>query len=206
MMRRLVAIVVAVSTAAISTLSAAEAIGSDASAFAKYVSGMSWPVQASTLRAHKVHEAVEGFSVAGDPPFLGQVAANCRSFRAVEATGHNRKIGAILRTTPVSALETVHRRLADTYTAARVGCVHTRSVALAARDAANAFALRPSAKTEMTRDRTAATARAELPRFDGVLCSFNKAARAWRAAVVRHARTVGITRPVWMDRLSLGCL
>jgi hypothetical protein len=53
----------------------------------RYLSQKSWPVRASVLRASSVDEAIDGWLVHGDPPYLGGIAARCRSLRAVEPRG-----------------------------------------------------------------------------------------------------------------------
>jgi hypothetical protein len=42
----------------------------------RYLSSMSWPVRASLLRAEAVSAGIEGWLSAGDPPYLGGIAAS----------------------------------------------------------------------------------------------------------------------------------
>jgi hypothetical protein len=173
-------------------------------ALAGYLSGMSWPVRAALLRAGKVSAAIHGALTAGDPPFFGGVGLNCRKLRAVEPTGRRLRIGAILKIDPVVKLRRVHARLAASYSGVRVGCVHARLFALAARDASEAFGGTPSTENKRAFEAAIKTARAELSRFEATgLTAFRQGARQWRTAVRAYSRSLGVRSPTWLEGLSL---
>jgi hypothetical protein len=175
---------------------------SERTALQRYLAAVSWPVRAATLRARRVSGAIANAVSPGDPPFLGQVGAYCRGFRAVE--GEARTLGAvgILRAVPPSELRRTHHALADAYTEARAGCVRARAVALALKRALEDLGTKPTAN-EIERTRRAPLKR--LVRFDRTtLHAFKHAVRAWRLAVLRHASAVGIVPPAWTRALLPG--
>lgn len=91
----------------------------------RYLSAMSWPVRASLLRARSVSSGIEGFIFPGDTPILGGIANSCRNLRAVEVRGR------LLSITAPERLQSSHRTLVRTYSAAREGCKKASGVARA---------------------------------------------------------------------------
>jgi hypothetical protein len=145
-----------------------------------YLSSMSWPVRASVLRARSATAAIDGWLNIGDPPFLGEIAANCRNLRAVESRGQ------LLQITAPPHLQPSHLRLIRAYSQAREGCRQARLTALAVRAGR----------------RTAAAGRTRLQLLARTtLRPFPTAVGVWRSAVLDELAAVGAPSPVWLTEL-----
>jgi hypothetical protein len=153
----------------------------------RYLSGMSWPLRASVLRAMSASRAIDGVVTYGDPPFLGQVAIACERFRDVEAVGARRGVGAILRIAPPAPVALNHARLSRAYAEARVGCARAQRLARAA-----------------LRKADSAPVRVQLRAFGRItLRDFFNTVRAWRSAMLREAAAIQLQPPGWLRSLSV---
>jgi hypothetical protein len=163
-----------------------------------YLSGMSWPVRASTLRSNSVGVAISGWLDPSDPPYLGQIAASCKKLRAVEARGH------LLQVTPPQHLEGNHGDLSRAYSQVRAGCQAARLTALGVRAAIDRSFRTRSAVDKAASQRAEATARQSLARFASTtLRSFTQAVARWRLAVLRYAADLGVRPPEWVKDLPV---
>ena len=187
-------------TIALWTSPAAAAIGRTGStgrSLQQYLSSMSWPVRASILRARSVSDRIDGWIADGDPPFLGGIAASCRSLRAVEARGR------LLRIDPPQQLGSSHARLMRAYSAARAGCRQARLEALAARAALSRAFRTQSATDRQASDRETLAACTQLRRFAGTtLLAFGRAVATWRSAALSEAQAHGAAAS-WLQELRV---
>jgi hypothetical protein len=189
---------VIVTAAAIAAAPAAEAAGARATSLQRYLSSMSWPVRASVLRTSAVTTAIDGWLTIGDPPFLGGIAGNCRSFRAVESDTR----GRLLQITAPPHLGESHLRLVRAYSAARAACSDVRLTALAFRAADERAFRTHRAADKAAADRLEAAARTEFRLGRTTLESFRRAVHAWRTAAFAEADAAGV-RALWLSSLPL---
>jgi hypothetical protein len=189
---------VLVACALASPAAAAPAGGAKPASLQAYLASMSWPVRASALRTRAATSAIEGWLTQGDPPFLGGVAGNCRSFRAVELDDR----GGLLQITAPPRLERSHLRIVRTYSAARAACGTVRLAALAFRAADERAFRTHRAADEIAADRLEAVARRELRLGRTTLESFGPAVRAWRTAASAEADAAGV-RALWLSTLPV---
>ena len=163
-----------------------------------YMSGMSWPVRASVLRSNTAGVAIRGWLGPGDPPFLGEIAAACKSLRAVEGLGH------LLRVTPPQHLKGNHGDLARAYTQVRAGCQAARITTLDVRAAIDRSFRTRSAADKAASERAEATSRQSLARFASTtLRSFTHAVATWRLALLKYAAHLDVRPPEWLKVLPV---
>jgi hypothetical protein len=164
-----------------------------------YPAQMSWPARASLGRARSVENAIDGFFYPCDPPFLGQIAADCRKFREVEPRGH------LLRITPPTELQARHRALAQAYAELRGACRGARLAALRLRAAIDSFYRTRSAANKAALRRSDTRARRLFVQLGRTgIPTFVQAVRSWRVAALGYAAARGVPAPTWLRELPVG--
>jgi hypothetical protein len=153
-----------------------------------YLASISWPVRLSVQRVNRVRTLIDGWIAQGDPPYLGEIAQECRKVRSLRA-------GTFAAIVPPAELRTFHGRLASAFVRAHARCKTVRRLALAARDEVRGPNDPPSA--------TLIRARHELRRFvDTTLEGFDLEVHAWRMAVLHYASTHALSAPEWVKLLG----
>jgi hypothetical protein len=192
-----VRVLVLAATAALLTVTADPAFARPFS-LQRYLASMSWPVRASVLRAQSASDGIDGWFARGDPPYLGGIARDCRSLRAVERDPR----GRLLKIAAPPRLRTIHLRLVRGYSAARAACGDVRTAALAFRAADERAYLTHRAADKAVADRAQAVARAEFRRGRRTIASFMLTVRAWRSAAFAEADATGVPA-VWLVALRI---
>jgi hypothetical protein len=159
-------------------------------ALQQYLAAMSWPMRASVLRTRSLAAAGDCAVRAGDPPCWRDVAASCRSLRAVEERGH------LLGIVAPAALRASHAALTRAYSRLRDACAELRLTALGVAVAIE----RDEPKARPAVD----AGRAALRRFERTrIAPFTAARRRWRTAALREAAAHPVAAS-WLQRLPSG--